>query len=74
MKKQNALYGAKYIRQLLKDQGLPCTYVTLLNYERRGIIPAPSSVMEYPDRNWRLYTASEVHAVVNAIKKFKKRK
>jgi hypothetical protein len=65
------LLGKKQLLQALKDANLPCTYPTLLRFERLGIIEKPVSLVSYEDRAWRFYTVDELKIIIDKIREYK---
>jgi hypothetical protein len=67
----NELIGKKQLLQALKDAGLPCTYPTLLRFERMGLIAKPASLVAYEDRSWRFYTVEELRIIIEQVREYK---
>ena len=64
----NVLMTKKYLQQALREAGLPSSYVTLLSYERQGIIPAPRTPTLGGGRDTRFYTQEEIDQIVIAVR------
>lgn len=56
---------------MLKDNNLPCSYQTILRWEKSGLIKRPKGEFKYPDRSWRFYTQEEIKEIIDTIKKVK---
>lgn len=59
-----------HLLQALKEAGLPCTYRSLLNYERQGIINRGGGEIESAS-NDRYFTEQEIKEIVEKIKVLK---
>ena len=68
------MYLKQQLLEAIEKEGLPCSYSTLLKYERQGIIPLAENTLTYNDREWRTYTEREVKNIIKLIKKHKKTK
>lgn len=62
------LYSKKHLLQALREAGLPCSYPTLVRYEKEGIVSKPAGMVGYMDREWRFYTQEEIEQVLAAVK------
>ena len=60
-------YFKKDLLAYLKSKGLPASYPTLLDYERKGIIPSPRNQIEGFKVAWRVYTGKEIKKIVNIL-------
>lgn len=55
----------------LAEEGLPHTYLSLVRWEKQGIIEKPRNMIQYTKSQWRVYTIEEVEKIVGQVKKFK---
>jgi hypothetical protein len=67
------LYSKKHLLDALRAEGLPCTYPTLLKYERLNVINKPKETITFDDREWRLYTRDEIEIITLASKQYQRR-
>jgi DNA-binding transcriptional MerR regulator len=67
----NNIYPKSYLLKSLRDSNLPCTYQTILRWEKSGLIKRPKGEFKYPDRSWRFYTQEEIKEIIDIIKKIK---
>ena len=65
------LLSVKHLIEALKAAKLPCTKVSVWDYERRGIIKPPKNFMDYGNRKHRLYTEAEIAKAVDAVRKYR---
>jgi len=57
-----------YLLKALKKAKLPCTYKTLIKYEKMGIIQRPASIATgYEDR---FYTDSEINKIIEEVRAY----
>ena len=66
-------YSKKHFLKALKDAGLPFTYMTLLVWERKGIIDKPKHMQMMNEKEWRFYTKQEIEDNIKKIKVLKKK-
>lgn len=69
----SATYSKQHLLIALAKAGLPCSYTTLIKYERNGIIPAPNSPATFKKskRVWRFYSEEEIEDIIAKVKKHK---
>jgi len=65
----NKLYLKKDLLKYLGDKGLPCSYPTLLKYEKLGVIPLPKGGIDSFRSRWRVYTGKEIKKIAILLKK-----
>ena len=70
----NGLFSKRYLLTSLKQSGLPCTYQTLMNYEKKGIVLRPQSAIGFGNGSWRLYTKQEIDESVRKVANHRKGK
>lgn len=63
------MYLKKHLLDALSKEGLPCSYSTLLKYEKLGVIPKAKHTLSYNDSEWRSYTEREVNMIIKLVKK-----
>jgi hypothetical protein len=64
----NILRPKRFLLEALKIAGLPFSYLTLLKYERLGILPkAINGTNIRVESNFRLYTGQEILEAVEKI-------
>lgn len=68
--KTHTYYSMMHLREALADAGLPNSRLTILKYERLGIIPAPQSVENFPQTSWRFYTLKEIEQNVQRVRAY----
>ena len=66
------MFTKRHLLKELKRAGLPFTYATLLEYERKGIISKPSTLIKSKNGKWRLYTQEEITENILLIKDYRK--
>lgn len=71
MKRMSNIYPKSSLLKVLKDNNLPCSYQTILRWEKSGLIKRPKGEFKYPDRSWRFYTQEEIKEIIDTIKKVK---
>jgi hypothetical protein len=64
------LYSKKHLLKAMKAAKLPYTYVTLLKYEKLGLIPVPRTPTDDGGRGWRFYTEGEIKKAVERVKEY----
>lgn len=69
----NKMYSKKHLLNALRAEGLPCTYPTILKYEREHLINKPYGMVVFDDRKWRFYTKGEIDVIIEAAKAYKVR-
>ena len=68
------LYSRKHLLLALKQAGLPHTYITLLSYERKGIVPKPKLAIGFGNGKWRFYTREDIKSTVRLVRKYRNEK
>lgn len=64
----NAMYSKQHLLAALEKKNLPHSYKSLLQLERKGVIPkANNAVGMGPTNTWRLYTEEEINEIVNLV-------
>lgn len=67
------LYTSHYLRELLKEKGLPFSKVSVLAYEKAGILPVPENMLIYrKEMRWgkntiRVYSEEEMKRLVEIV-------
>ena len=67
----DSLFSKKHLLIALRQSGLPCTYMTLLKYERKGIIDQPQHMQMMNGKQWRFYTEEEIEQNIEKIRTYK---
>ena len=67
------IYSKKILLDRLQELKLPCTYPSLLRYERNGLIKKPVNMIVFNDRSWRMYTNKEINEIIEILKKHVKK-
>jgi len=52
----------------LKKNKLPCSYLSLVRWEKDGTIPRPENTINYGRNKVRVYTEAEVASIIDIIK------
>ena len=75
----NGLYTKKHQLEALRVAGekypklkIGHSYMTLMKYEKNGIIHPAEHQLAVNDRNWRFYTGEEIQANVERVIAYKK--
>ena len=66
------LLSKQHFLEALRQAGLPCTYLTLMKWEKKGIISKPEHMQKMNGYTWRFYTVSEILENIKRIKEYKK--
>jgi len=66
---RNKLYLKRDLQLYLKELGLPCSYPTIIKYERMGIIPSPRRTIAGFEHKWRLYTGKEIKKIASILRR-----
>ena len=61
------VYTKKHLLEALAKAGLPSSYKSLLEIERRGVIPRGGMLKSVNDD--RFYTLEEINSIVEQVKK-----
>lgn len=63
----------KDLLEVLKKEGLPYSYKSLLKYEQMGILPRPENSTGFgvSNRSMRIYTEQEIQDAVSKLKEHK---
>lgn len=64
-----AMFSKQHLLKALKEAGLPASYPTMLEYEKKGILPEPTKIV-FSDREWRLYTAEQITSAVDGVRDY----
>jgi len=70
---KQSLFTKMHLLQALKDAGEPCSYSSLLYYEKLGVVKKPTRSIPMGDRSYRAYTQAEIDRTVSKIKKYRSR-
>lgn len=68
------IFSKKHLLEALKRAGLPYTYASLLEYEKKGIVPKPQHAIGFGNGRWRFYTMQEIKENVRRIAQYRKEK
>lgn len=75
----NGLYTKKNLLEALKNASeqypklkIGHSYMTLMKYEKNGIIEPAGHLLAVNDRNWRFYSAEEIKTNVDRVIAYKK--
>lgn len=68
------IYSKKHLLEALKKAGLPFTYASLLQYEKRGVVPQPKHAIGFGNGRWRFYTMQEINENVKRIGNYRREK
>lgn len=61
----------KDLQQALKDEGLTYGYKKILEWEREGVIPRPTNVIQNISGETRLYSDEEIENIVDIVRQLK---
>jgi hypothetical protein len=68
------IYTKGYLLDALRGIGLPATYLSLLRYERRGIIPKTKRMIGVNNEPLpRYYTERDIEKIIDKLRVFKNR-
>ena len=65
------MFSKKHLLIALAKAGLPHSYVTLVGYERRGVISKPKSAIGFGNGKWRFYSSEDIAQIVNEVKQYR---
>jgi len=64
------IFSKNQLLKTLKSERLPHSYMTLLEYERKGIIPRPETAIGFGNGKWRFYTKEEIYNIIVLVRKY----
>jgi hypothetical protein len=67
-----ALYSKRYLLKALKKNRLPHSYMTLMKYEKAGVVNQPVRAIGFGNGKHRLYTQAEIDENVNRVRAYQK--
>jgi hypothetical protein len=62
-------YPKGYLLKALKKANLPCTYHTLIKYEKIGVIKRPGAVISGSED--RFYTKDQIKEIIKEVRAYK---
>lgn len=65
-------FSKKHLYEALRKAGLPATRMSVLNYERQGVLLKPKKQMHFADKIWSFYTKEEIDESVARVADFVK--
>ena len=68
------IFSKKHLLEALKRADQPFTYASLLQYEKKGVIPQPEHAIGFGNGRWRFYTQDEINENVKLITDYRKQK
>ena len=68
------IYSKKHLLEALKRAGQPYTYASLLEYEKKGVLPRPKHAIGFGNGRWRFYTQKEINTNVKLVADYRKAK
>lgn len=69
------VYTKQHLLARLREEGLPCSYRSLLNYEKLGLFPKKSNSDTLGVAStWRFYSLAEIDKIVEKIREYKQTK
>ncbi len=67
----NNLFSKRHLLKALKEAGLPFTYVTLMDLEKKGVVSKPQHMQVMNGFKWRFYTQEEINENIKKIREYK---
>lgn len=73
-------YTSQHLRQVMAEAGLPCSRMTVLLFEKEGVIPKPENELVYHKKvNWgrntiRIYTEDEIKKIIPLVADYIRRR
>ena len=65
------MFSKQHLLAALEKEKLPHSYKSLLQLERKGVIPQPNNAIGLGNTNrWRLYTKEEIEEIVQRMKNY----
>ena len=68
------IYSKKHLLEALKSAGQPFTYASLLEYEKKGVLPKPEHAIGFGNGRWRFYTMVEIKENVRLVAEYRKQR
>lgn len=68
------IYKKSHLMKLLEFHGLGSTYLTILRYERMGLIPSPRIMTDGLKVRQRRYTGAQLLEIVDIVKEYESKK
>lgn len=68
------IYKKSHLSKLLEFNGLGSSYLTILRYERIGLIPSPRIMDEGLKVRQRRYTGAQMLEIVDIVKEYESKK
>lgn len=65
------IYKISGLRKLLKEAGVPNSRMTIIRYEKKGIIDRPAAFLQGSSQDDRVYTQEEADIIIQKIKEHK---
>lgn len=66
------LYSKRHLLKALKKNRLPHSYMTLMKYEKMGVVTQPIRAIGFGNGRHRLYTQEDINENVDRVRKFQK--
>ena len=66
--RSEGLYPVSHLFKELRENNLPCTFKSLLNLEKRGLILEPTERRLIRGHQWRLYTIDRIQEIIKHLK------
>lgn len=68
----NQLYSKRHLLKALKKNRLPHSYMTLMKYEKMGVIEEPIRAIGFGNGKHRLYTQEDIDRAVDRVRLYNK--
>ena len=65
--KDDKFYFKKDLMNILREKGLPHSHVSIIKYEKLGLIRSPRRSAENFKYKWRIYTGAEIREIVQIL-------
>ena len=65
------LFSKEHLLKALKNAGLPSSYVSLMKYEKLGVVLLPKNMMNFGTKKYRFYTKDEIAESVKKVVEYK---
>lgn len=57
---------SSHLMKALKANGFGNTLVTIINWERSGVLPAPKRI-QFQGKKWRVYTKEDIDRIIDSL-------
>jgi hypothetical protein len=66
------LYSKRHLLKALKKNRLPHSYMTLMKYEKMGVVNQPIRAIGFGNGQHRLYTQEDINENVDRVRAYQK--